>query len=98
MLLLFIQAFAIQLWATCDSFWATAAPPSFPRCGARQQVLFAATTHELNDEAIAEKFEEIIFEAALPMILTEDERISILYPFLPRLDARWFACLIALAS
>lgn len=41
---------------------------------------------ELNDEAIAEKFEEIIFEAALPMILTEDERISILYPFLPRLD------------
>lgn len=40
---------------------------------------------ELNDEAIAEKFEEIIFETALPMILTEDERISILYPFLPRL-------------
>lgn len=40
---------------------------------------------ELNDEAIAEKFEEIIFETSLPMILTEDERISILYPFLPRL-------------
>lgn len=39
---------------------------------------------ELNDEAIAEKFEEIIFESAVPMILTEDERISILYPFLPR--------------
>lgn len=40
---------------------------------------------ELNDEGIAEKFEEIIFEAAIPMILTDDERISILYPFLPRL-------------
>jgi hypothetical protein len=39
---------------------------------------------ELNDEAIAEKFEEIIFESAVPMILTEEERISILYPFLPR--------------
>ena len=39
---------------------------------------------EMNDEIIAEKFEEIIFEAALPLISTEDERISILYPFLPR--------------
>ena len=40
---------------------------------------------ELNDEGIAEKFEEIIFETALQLIITEDERISILYPFLPRL-------------
>lgn len=40
---------------------------------------------ELNDEIIAEKFEEIMFEIALTLILTEDERISILYPFLPRL-------------
>ncbi len=39
---------------------------------------------ELNDEAIAEKFEELIFETALPMIVTEEERITILYPFLPR--------------
>jgi hypothetical protein len=39
---------------------------------------------EMNDEIIAEKFEEIIFESALPLIATEDERISILYPFLPR--------------
>ena len=40
---------------------------------------------EVNDEIVAEKFEEIIFESALPLVLTEDERITIQYPFLPRL-------------
>lgn len=47
--------------------------------------LKAEAKEELNDEAIAEKFEEIIFEHALQLIQTEDERITILYPFLPRL-------------
>jgi len=41
---------------------------------------------EVNDEIIAEKFEEIIFETALPLVLTEDEKITIQYPFLPRLN------------
>ena len=41
---------------------------------------------ELSDEAVGEKFEEIIFEVATSLIKTEDERITILYPFLPRLD------------
>lgn len=40
---------------------------------------------EVNDEMVGEKFEEIIFETAIPLIKTEDERITILYPFLPRL-------------
>jgi hypothetical protein len=40
---------------------------------------------ELNDEAVGEKFEEIIFETANDLIKTDDERITILYPFLPRL-------------
>ncbi len=40
---------------------------------------------ELNDEMIGEKFEECLFESAIPLIKTEDERITILYPFLPRL-------------
>lgn len=40
---------------------------------------------ELNDEMIGEKFEEIIFETATNLIKTEDERITIVYPFLPRL-------------
>jgi hypothetical protein len=39
---------------------------------------------ELNDDIIAEKFEEFLFEAALQMVVTEDEKITILYPFLPR--------------
>lgn len=38
---------------------------------------------ELNDEIIGEKFEEFIFETATKLIKTEDERITILYPFLP---------------
>lgn len=40
---------------------------------------------EINDEIIGERFEEIIFETAIGMVKTEDERITILYPFLPRL-------------
>lgn len=40
---------------------------------------------ELTDEVIGEKFEEFIFETATTLIKTEDERITILYPFLPRL-------------
>jgi hypothetical protein len=39
---------------------------------------------EINKGKIAEKLEEIIFETALPLITTEDEKISTLYPFLPR--------------
>lgn len=39
---------------------------------------------ELSDEIIAEKFEEIIFETALKLVLTEDEKITIHYPFMPR--------------
>ncbi|MBV6460588.1 MAG: hypothetical protein HJHJAOHD_00703 [Flavobacteriales bacterium] len=40
---------------------------------------------ELNEEIIAERLEEIIFETALKLVLTEDEKITIRYPFLPRI-------------
>ena len=40
---------------------------------------------EVNDEIIAEKFEEILFETAASLVMTEDERITILYPFMPRI-------------
>jgi len=43
---------------------------------------------ELNDEILAEKFEEILFEQAILLVKTEDEKLSILYPFLPRLGDR----------
>ncbi len=39
---------------------------------------------EINDEILAEKFEEVLFEAANAMVLTEDEKLTIKYPFLPR--------------
>lgn len=41
---------------------------------------------EINDEIIAEKFEEFLFETGHDLVLTEDEKITILYPFLPRTD------------
>ena len=41
---------------------------------------------EVNDEMIAEKLEEIIFETAMGLVHTEDEKITIQYPFLPRVD------------
>jgi hypothetical protein len=43
---------------------------------------------EINDEIIGERFEEIIFETALDLVITEDEKLTIQYPFLPRLDDR----------
>jgi len=39
----------------------------------------------MNDEMIGEKFEELIFESAIRLIKTDDERITIMYPFLPRI-------------
>lgn len=41
---------------------------------------------EVNDEIVSEKFEGIIFETALELVKTDDERITIQYPFLPRLN------------
>lgn len=40
---------------------------------------------EVNDEILAEKFEEMLFEAASELVLTEDEKLTILYPFMPRM-------------
>lgn len=40
---------------------------------------------EINDEIVAEKFEEILFETALHLVLTEDERLTIRYPFMMRI-------------
>jgi len=42
-------------------------------------------SEEVNDEIMGEKFEEIIFETALELVQLEDEKITINYPFLPRL-------------
>ncbi len=39
---------------------------------------------EMNEEMFADKFEEILFETAAKLVLTEDENITILYPFMPR--------------
>ena len=39
---------------------------------------------EINDTMIGEKFEEIIFETALDLVQTEDEKLTIRYPFMPR--------------
>lgn len=41
---------------------------------------------EISDEIIAEKFENIIFETAMNLVMTEDEKITIKYPFLPRIE------------
>ncbi|MBX7203089.1 MAG: hypothetical protein K1X77_08460 [Bacteroidia bacterium] len=40
---------------------------------------------EINDEILAEKFEEIIFEIALNLVQTDDEKLTIRYPFILRL-------------
>lgn len=39
---------------------------------------------EMNEEIFAERFEEILFETGSKLVRTDDENISILYPFMPR--------------
>lgn len=46
--------------------------------------LLPEAEEEMNDEMMAEKFEEILFETAIPLLITEDEKITTLYPFMPR--------------
>ena len=41
---------------------------------------------ELPTEEWTEKFEEVIFETAIKLVLTVDEKLTIEYPFLPRLN------------
>ena len=45
---------------------------------------------EVTEEIIAEKFEGFIFEIATQLVLTEDEKLTIEYPFLPRIDDTLF--------
>lgn len=40
--------------------------------------------HAVNDTIVSEKLEELLFQAASEMATTEEERLTILYPFLPR--------------
>lgn len=40
---------------------------------------------EINETILGEKFEEIIFEIAMDLALTEDEKVTINYPFMPRI-------------
>src|SRR5690606_23264285 len=43
------------------------------------QSISGKTKEELNDEILAERFEEIIFELALNMVITEDEKLTVRY-------------------
>ncbi|MCB0429088.1 MAG: hypothetical protein H6585_03030 [Flavobacteriales bacterium] len=40
---------------------------------------------EITDYMIGERFEEILFETALELVQTEDEKLTIYYPFMPRI-------------
>ena len=46
--------------------------------------LDSKTKKQLSDELLVEKFELILFEISLGLVKTEDEKITIKYPFLPR--------------
>ncbi len=43
------------------------------------------TEKVVNEAIVGEKFEEFIFEIALQLVKTDDERITVNYPFLPRI-------------
>lgn len=47
--------------------------------------LTEAAKKEINDEILIERFEEMLFETALPLVKTEDEKITVQYPFMIRL-------------
>ncbi|MCG3165407.1 MAG: hypothetical protein POELPBGB_01170 [Bacteroidia bacterium] len=41
---------------------------------------------DINDEILAEKFEEILFELGDAMVKSVDEKLTIKYPFMPRVN------------
>lgn len=41
---------------------------------------------DINDEILAEKFEEILFETGNDMVSGTEEKLTIKYPFMPRLN------------
>ena len=43
-----------------------------------------AASKEINDTVVGDTFEEIIFETALRLVTKEDQKITINYPFMPR--------------
>lgn len=47
--------------------------------------LTAEAKKEINDEILLERFEEILFEEALTMVISEDEKITVKYPFMLRI-------------
>lgn len=40
---------------------------------------------EINDEILIERFEEILFEEAYKMVISDDEKLTIKYPFMLRI-------------
>lgn len=50
--------------------------------------LSADAKKEINDEILAERFEEFLFEEAYKMVMTEEEKITVKYPFILRVDDR----------
>jgi hypothetical protein len=43
---------------------------------------------DFNEEIVAEKLDEIIFEIGMELVKSEDEKFTILYPFMPRIGDR----------
>lgn len=41
---------------------------------------------DINEEILAEKFEEILFELGNDLVKSEDEKLTLKYPFMPRVN------------
>jgi len=70
--------------------------PKYIRNDARKQTLkkFKAwltslevgAEKEVDETVVSEKLEEYLFESAMALVLTEDEKLTLLYPNLPRVN------------
>jgi len=70
--------------------------PKYIRNDARQQTLEKFKTwmdgldigaeKEVDETVVSEKLEEYLFESAMELVLTEDEKLTLLYPNLPRIN------------
>jgi len=48
--------------------------------------LDAGAEKEVDETVVSEKLEEYLFESAMKLVLTEDEKLTLLYPNLPRVN------------
>ncbi|MBL7831848.1 MAG: hypothetical protein JNK41_12525 [Saprospiraceae bacterium] len=85
---------AIKYWHTDNEFFRSPFPNYVQESSGKEAIsafidwtksIPADEAKKMEQDVFIEKFEELLFNAASKLVKTEDEKLTLLYPFLPRL-------------